>query len=78
VTTANGYQVFVTPKGDCKGLYITNETTNSFEIRELSGGQSSVEFDYRIVAHRKGYEKSRLPAAKMPKPMVPQVLPHIQ
>jgi hypothetical protein len=38
VTTANGYHVFVTPKGDCKGLYITNETTNSFEIRELSGG----------------------------------------
>jgi hypothetical protein len=61
-----GYHVFVTPKGDCKGLFITNETSKSFEVRELGGGQSSVGFDYRIVAHRKGYETMRLPAAKIP------------
>jgi hypothetical protein len=64
----HGYHVFVTPKGDCHGLYITNETDNSFEVRELGGGQSSVEFDYRVVAHRKGYETTRLPAAAMPSP----------
>ncbi len=67
VSLHGGYHVFITPKGDCKGLFVANETGNSFEVRELSGGQSSVEFDYRIVAHRKGYEKVRLPIAKMPK-----------
>jgi hypothetical protein len=65
-----GYHVFVTPKGDCKGLYVTNEANGTFEVRELGGGQSNVEFDYRIVAHRKGYEALRLPAARMPKPII--------
>jgi len=66
VNLAQGYHVFVTPKGDCKGLFVANETNNSFEVRELSGGQSSVDFDFRIVAHRNGYEKIRMPAATLP------------
>jgi len=54
------YHVFLTPKGDCKGLYVTNETASSFEVRELGGGRTSIAFDYRIVARRKGYEDIRL------------------
>jgi hypothetical protein len=54
------YHVFLTPKGDCKGLYVTNETTDSFEVRELGGGRANIGFDYRIVARRKGYENVRL------------------
>jgi hypothetical protein len=49
---------------------VTNEGNGTFEVRELGGGKSNVEFDYRIVAHRKGYEALRLPAAQMPKPIV--------
>jgi hypothetical protein len=67
--TANlskNYHVFVTPKGDCKGLFVANETKDGFEVRELGGGQSSIDFDYRIVAHRNGYEAMRLPVAKVP------------
>jgi hypothetical protein len=60
-----GYHVFLTPKGDCKGLFVTGETDDGFEVRELGGGKSSVEFDYRIVAHRNAYEAKRLPTAKM-------------
>jgi len=60
VNTAMEYHVFLTPKGDCKGLYVANETPASFEVHELGGGQSNVAFDYRIVAHRKGYESVRL------------------
>jgi hypothetical protein len=67
VNLSKGYHVFLTPKGDCKGLYVTNETETGFEVRETGGGGSSVEFDYRIVAHRKGYEDQRLPTAIMPK-----------
>ena len=55
------YHVFLTPAGDCDGLFISNRTATSFEVRELKSGTSTVAFDYRIVAHRKGFESSRLP-----------------
>jgi hypothetical protein len=70
------YHVFLTPAGDCGGLYIANRTPTSFEVRELKGGTSSVAFDYRIVAHRKGLESARLPDATgrfMNKPARPPV-----
>lgn len=60
VNTGVEYRVFLTPKGDCAGLYVTNETPQGFEVRELHGGRSNVEFDYRILARRKGYENVRL------------------
>ena len=75
VNLKNGYHVFLTPKGDCKGLYVTNETPTGFEVREMGGGQSSVDFDYRIVAHRAQYEKVRLPAATLPKVGQPKQRP---
>lgn len=59
VNTAIEYQVFLTPYGDCKGLYVTNRTANSFEVHELGGGTSSLSFGYRIMAVRKNYETVR-------------------
>jgi len=53
------YHVFLTPKADSKGLYVINETPTSFEVRESGGGTSSLSFDYRIVAKRRGYEAQR-------------------
>ena len=38
VNTEKEYQVFLTPYGDCKGLYVTNRTARSFEVHELGGG----------------------------------------
>jgi len=60
VNTTIDYHVFLTPAGDCKGLYIGQKSANSFEVRELAGGKSNVAFDYRIVAKRAGYETQRL------------------
>ena len=60
VNTSVDYHVFLTPKGDSRGLYVTNETATSFEVREQGGGTSSIAFDYRIVAKRKGFENVRL------------------
>jgi hypothetical protein len=60
VNTEMDYKVFPVPNGDCKGLYITNKTQTSFEVHELGGGTSSVAFDYRIMAKRRGYENIRL------------------
>jgi hypothetical protein len=54
------YHVFLTPKGDCRGLYVSKTTPTGFEVRELGGGQSSVAFDYRIVALRRGFESVRM------------------
>ena len=59
VNTEMDYRVFPVPNGDCKGLYVTNKTATSFEVRELGGGTSSVAFDYRITALRKNYENIR-------------------
>jgi len=59
VNTKMEYHVFLTPNGDCKGLYVHQKTANSFEVRELGNGNSSVKFDYRITALRKNYESVR-------------------
>jgi hypothetical protein len=59
------YHVFLTPLGDCNGLYVTNKTATGFDVVELGGGTSNVNFDYRIVAKRVGYEGVRMELAPM-------------
>ena len=54
VNTEGEYRVFLTPKADCEGLYVTNQTATSFEVRELRHGKGDIAFDYRIVAKRSG------------------------
>jgi len=60
VNSSVDYKVFLTPTGDCKGLFVAEKTPSGFVVRELGGGQSDIAFDYRIVARRKGYEGIRL------------------
>jgi hypothetical protein len=52
------YHVFVQPYGDAE-LYVTDRTPASFVVR-LRSGDPDVEFSYRIVAKRRGYEATRL------------------
>jgi hypothetical protein len=52
------YRVFLTPEGDCRGLYVRRKA-NSFEVRELMGGKSSITFSYRIVGRRKDIKTPR-------------------
>jgi hypothetical protein len=59
VNTDTSYTVFPVPNGDCRGLYVTNKTASSFEVRELGEGTSNVSFDYRITALRRNYENVR-------------------
>jgi hypothetical protein len=59
VNTEKEYMVFPVPNGDCKGLYVSNQTPTSFEVHELGGGSSNVHFYYRIMALRKNYENVR-------------------
>jgi len=60
VNTGVEYHVFLTPDGDCKGLYVSSKSASGFEVRELGGGASSIAFEYRIMAKRVGYETVRL------------------
>jgi len=60
VNTGVEYHVFLTPDGDCEGLYVTARTATGFEVRELHQGKSNVAFDYRVIARRRGYETKRL------------------
>jgi hypothetical protein len=39
---------------------VSNKTATGFEVHESAGGHSTIAFDYRIVARRKGYETIRL------------------
>jgi hypothetical protein len=53
------YHVFLTPMGESNNLYVLNQTSTSFEVREASGGRAGISFHYRIVAKRRGYEEVR-------------------
>jgi len=75
VNTDMGYYVFLTPNGECNGLYISKKNRDCFEVQELGGGTSTITFDYRIVAKRRGYENLRLEEFTEPKesPEVPNL-----
>jgi hypothetical protein len=63
------YHVFLTPYGDSQGLYVTNLTATSFEVREQNAGKSSLEFSFRIVARPFGAAIERLPVVEIPEPV---------
>jgi len=52
------YHVFLTPLGDCNGLFVEAKGPTSFDVGELAGGTSNVSFDYRIVARRSGSDST--------------------
>ncbi len=53
------YHVFLTPLGDCQ-MYVSDKGSASFSVKAMGGQTCSVDFDYRIVAKRLGYENERL------------------
>lgn len=63
------YHVFVTPEGDCNGLYVTQKSAAGFAVRELRGGRSSLAFEYRIVAKPLDEDGARLAAMPREAPM---------
>ena len=64
ISRREAYLVFTTPKGDTRGLYVTNCTPQGFDVRETSGGRSTLTFDYRIVAHPYGEDAKRMSAVR--------------
>ncbi len=71
IDTSASYDVFLTPDGDTRGLYVASKTSRGFTVRESQGGRSSVAFAYRIVAVAAGHATQRMSAVD------PNVLPHV-
>ena len=45
-------RVYIQLEDDCKGVYVTNKTGSSFDVKELASGQSNAKFQYHIVGNR--------------------------
>ena len=52
LTDENPYRVFLTPLGDCNGLYVARKDKNGFLVKELRGGKSNVQFEWVVYAKR--------------------------
>jgi hypothetical protein len=75
----DSYQVYLTAYGDNRGLFVSNQTANGFEVREVQGGTSSIGFGYRVLARPRVGVSPRLdqvaiPAAP-PRPQVENIKP---
>lgn len=69
VVVTQDYHVFLTPKGETRGLFVSRQTPAGFEVQEQGGGTSSVAFDYRVVARRKDLAgRPRLERITLPDP----------
>jgi hypothetical protein len=60
------YRVFLTPLGDCKGLYVDALSPQGFDVHELQRGTSDIRFDYRVVAKRADVKAPRLECVMPP------------
>lgn len=60
IDTQRIYQVFLTPGGDTRGLYVANKSPSQFVVREVQGGRGSFSFDYHIYAVAVGKAAERM------------------
>ncbi len=77
VVQNEAYRVFLTPEGDCRGLYVSTKAPTGFEVRELQGGTSTLTFSYRVVAKRRDIPGPRLDRVKLPEPLKELVKPDL-
>ena len=67
IVDGGAYQVFLTPEGDSKGLYVTDKGHAGFTVREQQNGTAGLPFAYRVVARRKGATGKRLERVEQPR-----------
>jgi hypothetical protein len=60
------YAVFLTPEGECNGLYVSKKEFYGFEVRELNNGKSNIHFSWQVKAVRIGDEET--PVLEEPTP----------
>jgi hypothetical protein len=52
------YAVFLTPEGECNGLYVSKKEFYGFEVKELGNGKSNIRFSWQVKAIRIGDEET--------------------
>jgi hypothetical protein len=60
--------VFLSPEGDCNGLYVGGRSGTRFGVRECGRGTSNVAFSYRVVGRRKDIRGDRMKKVSVPSP----------
>ena len=77
VIVTDQYHVFVTPYGECNGLFVADRNAYGFRVSEQQAGTSNVSFGYRVVAKRKDVVVDRLARVTLPKiPSTEVISPH--
>ena len=70
--------VFLSPEGDCNGLYISSQSSKAFTVRERQRGTSSVAFSYRVVGRRRDIRGERMKKVSVPRrPPLPEPEPEL-
>jgi hypothetical protein len=59
--------VFLSPEGDCDGLYVSGQNGKAFSVRERQRGTSSVTLSYRVVGRRKDIRGERMKKVSVPR-----------
>jgi hypothetical protein len=54
------YAVFLTPEGECNGLYVSKKEFYGFEVKELNNGKSNIHFSWHAKAIRIGDEETQV------------------
>jgi hypothetical protein len=71
-----GLTAHLTPRADCKGLYVASLTTSEMVVKELQGGTSDATFDYLIYGLRIGFEEASVVQEKIREAYIPSMANH--
>jgi hypothetical protein len=69
IVHADAYRVFLTARGDSEGLFVADQNSSGFTVREQRSGKSNIAFDYRVVAKRADIAGARLEHVDEPRPI---------
>jgi hypothetical protein len=71
-----GLTAHLTPRADCKGLYVASLTTSEMVVKELQGGTSDATFDYLVYGLRIGFEEASVVQEKIREAYIPSMANH--
>jgi hypothetical protein len=71
-----GLTAHLTPRADCKGLYVASLTTSEMVVKELQGGTSDATFDYLVYGLRIGFEEVSVVQEKIREAYIPSMANH--
>jgi hypothetical protein len=71
-----GLTAYLTPRGDCKGLYVASLSTSELVVKELQGGTSDIAFDFMVYGLRIGFEETCVVNEKTRESYIPSMVYH--